>query len=161
MPDVLVGTLGKALGLQGAFVAGTSTLRTYLWNRARSFVFSTGVSPALAVRIGENVRRVATDDAARERLNGNVRRLREGFRRLGITVLEGSRGPIMPWLVGSAVAAVAISKALREEGVLVQAIRPPTVPADTSRLRITATAGLTEDDVERALRAFGRVARGG
>lgn len=161
MPDVLVGTLGKALGLQGAFVAGTSTLRTYLWNRARSFVFSTGVSPALAARIGENVRRVANDDMARERLNGNVRRLREGFRQLGITVLEGSRGPIMPWLVGSSGAAMAISRALREEGVLVQAIRPPTVPADTARLRITATAGLSEDDVERALRAFGRVARGG
>lgn len=161
VPDVLVGTLGKALGLQGAFVAGTSTLRTYLWNRARSFVFSTGISPALALRIAENTRRVARDDAARDRLQRNVRQLREGLERIGVTLLPDSRGPILPWLVGPAPAAVALSKALRSEGILVQAIRPPTVPADTSRLRITATATLTEADIDRALRAFARVRRAG
>lgn len=159
VPDVLVGTLGKALGLQGAFVAGTAALRTYLWNRARSFVFSTGMSPALASRIGGNVLRVAKDDAARERLHRSAERLREGLGQLGMRVMPDSRGPIMPWLVGSATAAVAISRALREEGVVVQAIRPPTVPEGTSRLRITATATLTEQDVERALGAFGRVAK--
>jgi 8-amino-7-oxononanoate synthase len=157
IPDVLVGTLGKALGLQGAFVAGSSTLRAYLWNRARSFVFSTGPSPALAARIEENVRRAARDDAARDQLHRNVRQLREGFRRMGVTLLPDSRGPIMPWVMDSATAAMAMSRALREEGIVVQAIRPPTVPPNTSRLRITATATLSEVDIERALQGFARV----
>lgn len=160
VPDVLVGTLGKALGLQGAFVSGTATLRTYLWNRARSFVFSTGVSPAVAARIQQNVERVAKDDAARRRLFRNVRCLREGLEQAGVALSGDSHGPIMPWIVGSESAALGLSRALRDEGIVVQAIRPPTVPASTSRLRITATAGLSEGDVERAVRGFGRVAAG-
>lgn len=159
-PDVLVGTLGKALGLQGAFVAGAPVLRTYLWNRARSFVFSTGVSPALAARAVERVERAARDDEGRARLRENASRLRAGLGRLGVATPADSRGPILPWLVGSPSEALALSRALREEGVVVQPIRPPTVPPGTSRLRITATAALTSADIERALRAFARVLSG-
>lgn len=157
VPDVLVGTLGKALGLQGAFVAGSPVLRAYLWNRARSFVFSTGVSPALASRVADHVRRVADDDGARARLHEVSRRLRAGLAELGVPLVPDSRGPILPWLVGSPAAAVSISRALREDGIVVQPIRPPTVPAGTSRLRITATATLTGADIDRALRAFAGV----
>jgi 8-amino-7-oxononanoate synthase len=157
VPEVLVGTLGKALGLQGAFVAGSATLKQYLWNRARSFVFSTGISPALAVRIRANVRRVKVDDRARERLHANARRLREGLRELGLPLRPGTRGPVLPWLVGASGAAVTLSSRLREHGVLVQAIRPPTVPPETARLRITATARLSEADITRALHAFADV----
>lgn len=157
VPDVCVGPLGKAVGLQGAFVAGPRDLRTYLWNKARSFVFSTGVSPAVAALVADRVRRVARDEERRRRLDGVSRRLREGLTALGCEVPARSRGPIIPWVVGSPTAAVELSRHLRDAGVLVQAIRPPTVPPDTSRLRITACALLTEADIERALAAVARV----
>ncbi|HTN83658.1 MAG TPA: 8-amino-7-oxononanoate synthase [Sorangium sp.] len=153
-PDVLVGTLGKSLGLHGAFVAGSATLRTYLWNRARSFVFSTGISPVVALAAVDRVGRAAADDAGRARLAMATDRLRAGLRALGAPLLPGSSGPILPWILESAGAAVEMSQRLAREGVLVQAIRPPTVPTGTSRLRITASASLSETDVERALAGF-------
>lgn len=152
--DVRIGTLGKSLGLHGAFVVGSRTLRTYLWNRARSFVFSTGVSPMLALAAADRVRRAAADEAGRARLAENTRRLRSGLQALGARLLPSSSGPILPWILESPRTAVAMSERLASQGVLVQAIRPPTVPAGTSRLRITASAGLSEVDIERALAAF-------
>jgi 8-amino-7-oxononanoate synthase len=155
-PDVLVGTAGKALGLQGAFVAGSRRLRLWLWNRARSFVFSTGISPALASAIAIRARRAAADEPARVRLASAAARLREGLIVLGVAggTALGGQGHIIPWVVGTPERAVQLSMRLREHGVRVQAIRPPTVPAGTSRLRITATAGLTDADIDRALQAF-------
>ncbi|WP_437287167.1 aminotransferase class I/II-fold pyridoxal phosphate-dependent enzyme [Sorangium sp. So ce406] len=153
-PDVLVGTLGKSLGLHGAFVAGSSTLRTYLWNRARSFVFSTGISPMVALATVDRVRRAAADDAGRARLVMVTDRLRSGLRELGARLLPGSSGPILPWVLESPGVAVEMSQRLARQGILVQAIRPPTVPAGTSRLRITSSASLSETDVERALAGF-------
>ncbi|WP_437305861.1 aminotransferase class I/II-fold pyridoxal phosphate-dependent enzyme [Sorangium sp. So ce388] len=153
-PDVLVGTLGKSLGLHGAFVAGSATLRTYLWNRARSFVFSTGIGPVVALAAVDRVARAAADDAGRARLAMVTDRLRAGLRALGAPLLPGSSGPILPWILESPGAAVEMSQRLAREGVLVQAIRPPTVPTGTSRLRITASASLAETDVERALAGF-------
>jgi 8-amino-7-oxononanoate synthase len=158
-PDVLVGTAGKSLGLQGAFVAGSQRLRLWLWNRARSFVFSTGVSPALAAALVRRVRRAAQDDTGRARLATGASRLREGLAALGVQIALEARGPILPWIVGAPEEALRLSQRLREQGVLVQAIRPPTVPAGTSRLRITATAALTDDDLSRALRAFAAACR--
>ena len=153
VPDVLVGTLGKAIGLQGAFVAGTRELRTFLWNRARSFVFSTGTSPALAevatARIGE----VAGADDARTRLCAIADRLRAELARLGAPIAP-SFGPILPWIVGAEAESVAKARALEARGVFVQAIRPPTVPAGTSRLRISVHAGLRDDELDRAVEAF-------
>lgn len=158
-PDVFVGTLGKSLGLHGAFVAGSSTLRTYLWNRARSFVFSTGISPTVALAAVDRVRRAAADDAGRARLTVVTDRLRAGLRALGARLVSGSSGPILPWILESPAAAVEMSQRLGREGILVQAIRPPTVPAGTSRLRITSNATLSETDVERALAAFREAVR--
>lgn len=157
--DVRVGTLGKALGLHGAFVAGSATLRTYLWNRARSFVFSTGISPAVAAAAVDRVRRAAADDEGRRRLQAAADRLRAGLAELGARILPGARGPILPWILETPAAAVGLSRRLAERGVLVQAIRPPTVPRGTSRLRITASAALSSADLERALGAFGEVLR--
>jgi 8-amino-7-oxononanoate synthase len=153
-PDVLVGTAGKALGLHGAFVAGSRSLRLWLWNRARSFVFSTGVSPALAAAITDRTRRVSLDDPARARLAANAARLREGLAALGAPGLRPEHGPVIPWLVGAPDEAVRLSNRLREHGVLVQAIRPPTVPSGTSRLRITVTARLRDADLDLAIGAF-------
>jgi 8-amino-7-oxononanoate synthase len=157
VPDVFVGTLGKAIGLQGAFVAGSAKLRHWLWNRARSFVFSTGVSPALAeVAIGR-VHRIATDDEARRRLENVGASLRQLVERAGGHIAS-SRGPILPWIFGGTAAAVGAAATLEEHGLLVRAIRPPTVPVATARLRITASAALGADALRRtkaALAALG------
>lgn len=153
-PDVLVGTLGKSIGLQGAFVAGPRNLRTWLWNRARSFVFSTGISPSLSGVISDRILRIAKDDDARERLDKVSEHLRTELSRIVGSALLPSRGPILPVFIGPPDVAVRISNRLRERGVLVQAIRPPTVPVGTSRLRITAHARLTDQDVDFFLAAF-------
>ncbi|WP_235879938.1 aminotransferase class I/II-fold pyridoxal phosphate-dependent enzyme [Polyangium aurulentum] len=158
-PDVLVGTLGKSLGLQGAFVAGSTVLRTWLWNRARSFVFSTGVSPQLSAAVVQRVSQITANDAGRRRLAEISSHLREGLAPLLGDALLPSHGPILPIFVGPPEEAVRISAHLRERGVLVQAIRPPTVPAGTSRLRVTAHARLTEADLSRILTAFREVWR--
>ena len=156
--DVLVGTLGKAIGLAGAFVAGSTRLRTWLWNRARSFVFSTGLSPALAGAAAVRVRQVAGNDGGRTRLQERAEQLRTGLAALGADV-GGGRGPILPWRVGDAFRAVELSSRLRAQGVVVQAIRPPTVPPGTSRLRITAHARLSAAQLDQALAAFSAALR--
>jgi 8-amino-7-oxononanoate synthase len=153
-PDVLIGTFGKSIGLQGAFVTGPRMLRTWLWNRARSFVFSTGISPSLAAVISERILHIARDDDARERLEFVSRRLRSELARILGPALMPSQGPIVPCFVGSPDVAVRISNRLRERGVLVQAIRPPTVPIGTSRLRITAHARLTDQEIDFFLAAI-------
>lgn len=147
-PDILIGTLGKSIGLQGAFVAGPRTLRTWLWNRARSFVFSTGISPSLAHAISERVLRVARDDVARDRLEHIAGHLRTELSRIVGPALLPSIGPILPVVIGAPDVAVRISNRLRDKGILVQAIRPPTVPVGTSRLRITAHARLSDHEVD-------------
>jgi 8-amino-7-oxononanoate synthase len=153
-PDVLVGTAGKALGLQGAFVVGSSSLRRWLWNRARSFVFSTGISPELARAIEARVARVAADDPARAKLLTNAKRLRDVLQGLGIRVAGDAAGPILPWVVGANEDAVRLARRLRENGILIHPIRPPTVPPGTSRLRVTASARLGEGELSLAERAF-------
>lgn len=154
VPDVLVGTLGKAFGLQGAFVAGSATLRRYLWNRARSFVFSTGLAPAIAGAVSGRLERLASGNGLRARLSAIGEAIRGALPRLPATVL---RGPILPHVVGSPEVALAASAALRARGVLVQAIRPPTVPDGSARLRLTACAGLGDAEVELALEALREV----
>jgi 8-amino-7-oxononanoate synthase len=156
--DVIIATLGKALGVQGAFAAGSSVLRTYLWNRARSFVFSTGVSPLLAVAVAGRARRAASDDAGRRRLHWVSDHLRRGLSAIFPGQVRGSRGPVIPLVVGASSTALDLSKRLRDQGVLVQAIRPPTVPRDTARLRVTASANLSDSDVAHALDAFASAA---
>jgi 8-amino-7-oxononanoate synthase len=157
-PDVLVGTLGKAVGLMGAFVAGSEALRAWLWNRARSFVFSTGTSPWLASRVAPRIAEVAAADDRRARLEALSQMARTHFDTHGPAIAP-SRGPILPWLVGDNRRVLLLRDALLEHGVFVQAIRPPTVPAAQARLRITLHAKLTDEDVSRALEAISVVAR--
>ena len=153
VPDVLIGTLGKAFGLQGAFVAGSSSLRAWLWNRARSFVFSTGVSPLLAREAARRVGWIESDDVGRARLVANGARLRSLLGRISGAVVLG-HGPVIPWLVGESSIAVSRSHELAERGVVVQPIRPPTVPMGAARLRISATASLSEKDLDAVARAL-------
>jgi 8-amino-7-oxononanoate synthase len=141
-PDVLVGTLGKAVGVQGAFVAGRRELLDFLWNRARSFVFSTAVSPLLAQIAAEHVRRIRADDDARTRLRSACARLAE-------TLDSNLPGPIFPVVLGTPERALAAVELLRQKGFAAVAIRPPTVPDGASRVRISLNTKLTEADLVR------------
>lgn len=152
-PDVLIGTLGKALGLQGAFVTGSHDLRSWLWNRARTLMFSTAVSPWLAQAARLRVKRTAQDDHARRRLQQVVARVRDELAKLDAPILP-SHGPILFWHAGSPQRAVGLSERLLERGVLVPAIRPPTVPDGAAGLRISLHARLTDDELRRALGAL-------
>lgn len=158
-PDVLVGTLGKALGAQGAFVAGSRELCAWLWNRARSFVFSTGMSPIVAAMARGAVELARVDEEGRDLLAKRSAELRARIAEAGLSVASSSMGPIIPVHVGEEARALALSRALSELGVDVQAIRPPTVPVGTARLRVTASSLLTATDVERAGEAFRRAVR--
>jgi 8-amino-7-oxononanoate synthase len=154
VPDVLIGTLGKALGTQGAFVAGPSVLRTWLWNRARSFVYSTGTSPAVAAVTALRLERARRDDSARLRLERRAAALRGSLRQCRLNIPERSFGPIVPIIIGDPFRAVRIAQALLALGIRVQAIRPPTVPSGTARLRITLSASTTDAEFERLTAAL-------
>jgi 8-amino-7-oxononanoate synthase len=151
-PDLVVGTFGKALGAQGAFVATTELARTWLWNRARGFVFSTGVSPLLSALVLHNVQRAQADDPARLRLAEACLSLREQLQSSGVPLTAGQFGPIFPVLLGTSERALAASSRLREAGFHAPPIRPPTVPEGTARLRLTLSASTTPEALDRLAR---------
>jgi 8-amino-7-oxononanoate synthase len=153
--DVTVGTLGKAFGGGGAFVAGCHTLIAWLWNRARSFVFSTGLSPALAAAGHEALVRLCTDGALRVTTLARAEQLRTGLRALGHTPL--GYGHSVPWVIGDDREAHRVAGVLRAQGFGVQAIRPPSVPPGTARLRLTASARQSSEDVEHLLFAISKL----
>lgn len=151
--DVLVAGLGKAVGAQGGFVAGSELLRTWLWNRARAFVFSTAPSPILARLTLAQVEATRAANDARIALARRSRELREALQRLGLPVIAGN-GPIVPVVLGSNERALGAMQLLREKRILAQAIRPPTVPLGEARLRLTAHADWPDDAVPRIARAL-------
>jgi len=153
--DAIIGTFGKAFGAGGAFVAGCPALVTWLWNRARSFVFSTGLSPVVAAAAHQGMRLAQTEPLRRERVRSAATLFRDGLRRLGLA--PAGFGQIVPWILGPTERALAIATALRERGLDVRAIRPPSVPDGTARIRFTVTAGHAPDDIERALSNIGTV----
>ena len=152
--DVLVGTLGKAFGSQGAFVAGSKLLRDWLWNRARSFVFSTGLSPMVADAARAALEESVAHPGLRAHVGQLAGRLRAGLDALGLAPI--GFGHVVPVVVGSSERAIALSRALAAEGLLVPPVRPPTVPVNTARLRLTVTARHAAVDIDRALHAFAR-----
>jgi len=147
-PEALVGTLGKSVGSQGAFVAGSEKLRAFLWNRARSFVFSTASSPALCARTLLHVEDARAADEARDTVLSHAQLFRTRLQEHGVPIVPGSFGPIVGLLAGPSSRATALAAALREQGVLAQAIRAPTVPEGRARVRLTVTAAATRTEVE-------------
>jgi 8-amino-7-oxononanoate synthase len=147
--DVLVGTFGKAFGASGAFVSGCHALVDWLWNRARSFVFSTGVSPLVAAAAVDGLCVAEAEPSRRERAHTASRQLREGLTQLGLSV--SGYGHIVPWVIGDAGAALRMARHLQDLGLDVRAVRPPSVPQGTARIRLTATAAQTSADIEHAL----------
>lgn len=156
--DALVGTLGKALGVSGAFVAGARALIRLVENRARSYVFSTAPSPAIAAAASAAIDAAFAADDRRARLVSHARRLRDGLRALGFETPAGD-SPIIPLHVGEPRETMELSARLLQAGVFIHGIRPPTVPPGTSRLRITPMATHTDEHIDRALAAFAALRR--
>ena len=150
---ILMGTLGKALGTFGAFVAGDADLIEFLIQRARTYTYTTALPPAVAEATRASLRIVRDEPWRRAHLAALVARFRAGVAQLGLT-LAPSDTPIQPLIVGDASAAVSAAATLRTGGILVPAIRPPTVPRGAARLRITLSAAHEAADVDRLLTAL-------
>ncbi|MCY4473241.1 MAG: 8-amino-7-oxononanoate synthase [Kistimonas sp.] len=153
---VLIGTLGKAFGTSGAFVTGSHALVESLIQSANTYKYTTALPPALAEATRTSLRLVQTENWRRERLQHLIQRFRAGCRQLGLRLLD-SQTPIQPIIAGSASRALAMSAALEARGILVTAIRPPTVPQGSSRLRVTFSANHQEEEVDRLLDALDSV----
>ena len=153
--DILlsVNTAGKALGVAGAFVAGPAWAIDFLEQRARPFVFSTAAPPALAAALDTALDIVADEPCRRDRLHARVQTLRAGLTGVGVELARDA-SQIIPVIVGDNATAVALADALQERGFDVRAIRPPSVPEGTARLRISVNALLSEDTIERFVRAL-------
>ena len=152
--DVVMGTLGKSFGVAGAFITGSRVLIDQLMHRARAWVFSTASPPALAAATLEALRIVRDEPARRDALRANARHIRAGLRALGHAISGDEASHIIPLIIGDPEETVRVGTSLRECGFLVGAIRPPTVPKGTSRLRITASAAHTERQINGLLESL-------
>ena len=152
---VLVGTLGKAFGSFGAFVAGDADLVEWLVQRARTYIYTTALPEPVAAATRAALRIVRAEPQRRARLRELVQRWRSGAARHALPVLESST-PIQPVLAGGAARCLAISAQLREQGYWVTAIRPPTVPRGAARLRVTLSAAHSDADIDGLVAALAR-----
>ena len=152
---LLMCTLGKAAGVGGAFVAGSATAIEYLLNKGRSYIFTTAAPPAIACALSKSLQIIRNGDALRANLMARIAQLRDG---LAGKPLLPSATAIQPYIVGDNEAAVTLSKALWERGLWVPAIRPPTVPKGTARLRISVSAAHTAGDIDHLISALKELA---
>lgn len=148
-----MGTFGKALGVSGAFIGGSQALIDYLHNHARSYVYSTHLPPPQAAAILAALRLVQTADDKREQLHARIRQFREGAKNLPLSLMPSCTA-IQPLIVGDEQGTLRLSARLRELGFWVGAIRPPTVPKGSARLRITLSAAHTKADIAALLAAL-------
>lgn len=153
---LLVGTLGKAFGTFGAFVAGSNTVIESLIQLARPYIYTTALPPAVAAASLKSLSLLQSESWRREQLHARIAQFRDGAEAMGLHLMD-STTPIQPLLVGHDADVLAIAKQLNDKGFMVGAIRPPTVPEGTARLRITFSAGHSEEDVARLLLALDQV----
>jgi 8-amino-7-oxononanoate synthase len=150
---ILMGTLGKGFGTFGAFVAGSEELIETLIQQARSYIYTTALPAAVAEASRAALKLVQGEEWRRERLREFITRFRRGAEELGLPLMA-SQTPIQPILAGSAQQALSWSRQLEEQGILVTAIRPPTVPEGSARLRITLSAAHSDQHLDRLLGAL-------
>ena len=150
---VLIGTLGKGFGTSGAFVAGSEELIETLVQFARPYIYTTSQPPALACATLRSLQLLRSEHWRREHLASLIAQFRQGAQQLGLTLME-SFTPIQPILIGDAGRALQLSHLLRERGLLVTAIRPPTVPAGSARLRVTLCTAHSSAQVQQLLDAL-------
>lgn len=149
-PDILTGTFGKAFGLSGAFVAGDQSLIDYLVNYCRSYIYSTVMPPALINAIGVASHVIAHEGWRRHKLQDNISYFKSIAEQLDIELMP-SDSAIQPVVIGEASSALELAKQMRDSGFWLTAIRPPTVPANSSRIRITLTTDHTQQDIRAVL----------
>jgi len=153
--DILqMGTLSKAIGTSGGYVAGTASLKEYLINTSKAFIYSTAPPPAIAVAAAAAIRVIQNEPQRRRRLWGNRNYLYSDLKKLGFELTD-TQSPILPIIVKSPETALKMSQALYEAGIYVPAIRPPTVPKNSSRLRLTVSSEHSNDQLEKVIKAFG------
>lgn len=150
---ILIGTLGKAFGTFGAFVAGSETLIETLIQFSRTYIYTTALPPAIAAATRASLAILRGEPQRREHLNLLIKLFRKGCRDLNLNIMESST-PIQPIMIGDPCTAINISRALEDKGIWVGAIRPPTVPEGTARLRVTFSAEHTVDHVTSLLSAL-------
>ena len=152
--DVIqMGTLSKAIGTSGGYVAGTAALKEYLINTAKAFIYTTAQPPAIAAGASAAIRIIQDEPARRERLWNNRNALHTALTDLGFQLTD-TQSPILPIIVKSSETAVKMSQALYEAGIYVPAIRPPTVPKNSSRLRLTVSSEHTQEQLETVVTVF-------
>lgn len=147
--DIQVGTLSKALGAEGGFVCASEDIIRWLRNRSRPFIFSTAIGPSTAAVALASLCLLEAEPRRLEILRANTARLRDALTAAGLPLLPGDT-PILPVMCGEEDRAASLARACREEGLLLSAIRPPSVPRGTSRIRLTVTAAHTAEDIDRA-----------
>ncbi|MFQ5965352.1 MAG: 8-amino-7-oxononanoate synthase [Candidatus Scalinduaceae bacterium] len=152
--NIVMGTLSKAIGSLGGFVSGNKDLINYLRNKARTFIYTTALPPAVCAASIAGIRLIRKDHTLRESLWRNVRYLKEKLKLLNLEVIS-SESPIIPIMIGNATKAVDVTRFLFERGLLIPAIRPPTVPEGSSRLRVTVMATHNKNDIEKLIDALG------
>ena len=150
---VVMGTFSKAFGAHGGFIAGPSRLIDALVNAARPFIFDTALPPAIALAARVSLALIRDGDDLRRRLHENVQQLREGLRTLGLRAIDDP-SPIVPVILGSEERAVDVSRVLESKGIHAPAIRPPTVPHGTSRLRLSVRADQHREHMDLLVRGL-------
>jgi glycine C-acetyltransferase len=154
---IQMGTLSKAIGCFGAFIAGRKELIDFLVNRARSFIYSTSLPPAVCEACIKSIDIIdSKSDGLRKRLWKNRQRLFEGLNRIGFNTLD-SQTPIIPVLIGSVNAALKMGRYLYKNKIFAPAIRPPTVPEGKCRIRFSVTAAHTEEDIDLVLEKLNKL----
>jgi len=156
--DVQMGTFGKALGSFGAFALADNVTIDYLVNRARTFMYTTALPASALAAAREALRLIRRSGSFKRELWENIDYMRKGLLEMGFD-LKQSEGPIVPIVVGEDNKAVRMQKMLLKKGIFLQAIRPPTIPANTSRLRLTVVRGLARADMDQALEALQQAGR--
>ncbi len=151
-----MGTLSKALGCSGGFITGTKDFIAYLINTSRSFIYSTASPPALAAAALAALHLIQQEPARRAKLWQNREHMYQGLRGMGCH-MTNTQSPILPMIIHDPELAMKMSKQLQKKGIYIPAIRPPTVPKDTSRLRITITAEHSIEQIDTALLAINQV----
>lgn len=151
---IYLATLGKAAGVSGAAVAAHVSVIDWLTQKARPYIYTTATPPLLAACLLESLRQIETGAARRERLRSHVGQIRRGLAGLTIGKLMDSDTPIQPLVIGANADAISVSQRLLQRGLLVPAIRTPTVPANTARLRITLSAAHSADDIAQLIEAL-------
>lgn len=152
-PDVIIGTLSKAIGTEGGFACGSKALIDFLLNHARTFIFQTSLPPAICAASYKAIEIIEQSEVKRQLLLSNVKIIKTGLADMGFTV-KGDNTPIIPVIIGDTHKTVLFAKSLEEKGIYAPAIRPPTIPIGESRIRITVTAEHSLREIDYLLKSF-------